>query len=148
MGINFCWDTYWFDLIGIEKNLFWNLKFGAFVFSVIISLWIWIFVKDLGFNILDVHYSCCIEILLSYYWEFLWKETETSIFGWFFGRVKILQIYKYFLYPWFSIEASDLLQKLSLDGQPKTLEIPEPTKKVIFSTDFVTYVFGIIYDFL
>lgn len=29
-------------------------------------------------------------------------------------------------------EASDLLQKLSLETQAKPLEIPEPTKKVIF----------------
>lgn len=29
-----------------------------------------------------------------------------------------------------SLEASDLLQKLSLDSQTKTLEIPEPNKKV------------------
>lgn len=31
----------------------------------------------------------------------------------------------------FNIEAAELLQNLSLDSQPKTLEIPEPTKKVI-----------------
>lgn len=36
-----------------------------------------------------------------------------------------------------SIEATDLLQKLSLDSQTKTLEIPEPTKKVIFTLCFV-----------
>lgn len=36
-----------------------------------------------------------------------------------------------------SIEATDLLQKLSLDSQTKTLEIPEPTKKVIFTLRFV-----------
>lgn len=33
-----------------------------------------------------------------------------------------------------SIEAADLLQKLSLDSQTKTLDIPEPTKKVLAST--------------
>lgn len=38
----------------------------------------------------------------------------------------------YFLYFFLSIETTDLLQKLSLDSQTKTLEIPEPTKKVIF----------------
>lgn len=42
-----------------------------------------------------------------------------------------------FLYFSLSIEATDLLQKLSLDSQTKTLEIPEPTKKVIF---YVVYV--------
>lgn len=31
-----------------------------------------------------------------------------------------------------SLEAADLLQKLSLDSQTKTLEIPEPTKKVLY----------------
>lgn len=36
-----------------------------------------------------------------------------------------------------SIEATDLLQKLSLDSQTKTLEIPEPNKKVIFTLRFV-----------
>lgn len=35
------------------------------------------------------------------------------------------------------IEATDLLQKLSMDSQTKTLEIPEPTKKVIFTLRFV-----------
>lgn len=30
------------------------------------------------------------------------------------------------------IEASDLLQKLSIDSQTKTLEISEPTKKVSY----------------
>lgn len=40
----------------------------------------------------------------------------------------------FFLYLLLSIEAADLLQKLSLDSQTKTLEIPEPTKKVLAST--------------
>jgi hypothetical protein len=42
-----------------------------------------------------------------------------------------------FLYFSLFIEATDLLQKLSLDTQTKTLEIPEPTKKVIFSVVYV-----------
>ncbi|KAM1995080.1 hypothetical protein ACFX15_028175 [Malus domestica] len=35
----------------------------------------------------------------------------------------------YFLHRLRSLEAADLLQKMSLDSQTKTLEIPEPTKK-------------------
>lgn len=35
-----------------------------------------------------------------------------------------------FLHSFVYAEATDLLQKLSLDTQPKALEIPEPTKKV------------------
>lgn len=31
----------------------------------------------------------------------------------------------------FLMEAADMLQNLSLDSQPKPLELPEPTKKVI-----------------
>lgn len=35
------------------------------------------------------------------------------------------------LYPLLSLtEATDLLQKLSLDSKPKTLEVPDATKKV------------------
>nr|GMD72988.1 magnesium-chelatase subunit ChlD, chloroplastic [Ipomoea batatas] len=33
-------------------------------------------------------------------------------------------------FTFFTIEAADLLQKLSLESKPNTLEIPEPTKKV------------------
>lgn len=43
-----------------------------------------------------------------------------------------------FLYFSLSIEATDLLQKLSLDSQTKTLEIPEPTKKVICTLWFMS----------
>ena len=38
-----------------------------------------------------------------------------------------------------SLEATDLLQKLSLDSQAKTLEIPEPTKKVMCNSSPVTF---------
>nr|GMD71028.1 YTH domain-containing family protein 2 [Ipomoea batatas] len=39
-------------------------------------------------------------------------------------------------FTFFTIEAADLLQKLSLESKPNTLEIPEPTKKAsVDSTD-------------
>lgn len=48
--------------------------------------------------------------------------------------IRYTMIFQKYVFPSLLIflEAADLLQKLSLDSQTKTLEIPEPTKKVLY----------------